>query len=104
MIISTAELDILGVLGVVLGVGAVVIPLLIFAIKALIYKTVSPLKEKLDNVEGRMTVVEANYVSLLDAIKKLPDTIDEKARGREDLFNLEIKHIKADLDKKADKK
>ena len=104
MIVATGTgLEILEVLGLIVGVVVPLSLLAAFIIKALIHKTISPLKEKLDNVEGRMTLVESNYISLLDAIKKLPDTIDEKAKSREALFNLEIEHIKADLLKKADK-
>ena len=97
-------LEVLEVLGLIAGVVVPLSLLAAFIIKALIHKTVSPLKEKLNNVEGRMTLVESNYISLLDAIQKLPDTIDDKAKSREELFNLEIAHIKADLDKKQDKK
>jgi len=104
MIVCTGSgLDWGVIIGVSIPVAGAVIGLMIFAIKALIHKTVAPLKNELDNMVGKMTVVEKNYVSLLEEIRKLPDTIDEKAKSREALFNLELKHLKEDLDKKQDK-
>jgi uncharacterized protein YoxC len=103
IIANSAELDILGVLGLILAVGTVVIPLLIFAIKALVHKTVSPLRAELDNMVGKMTVVESNYVALLEEIRKLPDAIDAKIKAREEIVTMKIDHLKEDLDKKQDK-
>ena len=94
--------------GVVAAIGVptilAVIALVVFGIKALIHKTVSPMKVQINKVEGRMTIVETNYVSLMEAIQKLPEQLDMKIKAREELFNLELKHIKGDLDKKQDKK
>jgi hypothetical protein len=103
MIATSTGLELLEVLGVIAGV---VVPLSLlgaFIIKALIHKTVSPLKEKLDNIGSRMTHVESNYVALLEEIRKLPDAIDAKIKAREEIVTMKIDHLKEDLDKKQDK-
>jgi hypothetical protein len=105
MIVVASGADIDWGLVAAIGVPATlaIIGLVVFGIKALIHKTVSPMKVQLNKVEGRMTLVETNYVSLLEAIQKLPEQLDAKIKAREELFNLELKHIKGDLDKKQDR-
>ena len=101
--IAAAEngLDILGVLGLIVSVGVVIIPLLIFANKALIHKTVSPIKEKQSQQDTKMQLLESEISTIKEShdkiiakLEDLPNTIVEALKAREELYDLKYEKKK----------
>ena len=97
MIVAAANsgVDILGVLGLILGVGTVIIPLLIFANKALIHKTVSPIKEKQSQQDTKMQLLESEICTIKEShdkiiakLEDLPNTIIKALKEREEIYDL----------------
>ena len=95
--IAAAEngLDILGVLGLIVSVGVVIIPLLIFANKALIHKTVSPIKEKQSQQDTKMQLLESeistnkeSHHKIIAKLEDLPITLMKALKEREEIYDL----------------
>lgn len=94
-----ADLDLGSIIGIVIACAGLVI----FILKALIYKTTKPLDDRVTKLESRMTIVEEYHPAILKAIQELPDTIDNKIKSREEYFDLKYAS-KEDLDKKQNKR
>ena len=106
MIVATgAGVDVIGVLGLI---AVVIIPLSLlatFIIKALIYKTISPVKVKQTEQDKDMELLKlevatnkANNEKILEKLDKLPglisDTIKKSLDAQEKLYDLKYTHQK----------
>ena len=102
---ASGGVDYIGVLGLLLALGIVAIPLLIFAIKALIYKTVAPIRDRQNQQENKMQVLEREVEAvkhtnenIMRELKDLPDKIiaglREREKVREEIYDLKYQHKK----------
>jgi hypothetical protein len=88
-------IDVIGVLGLMLAIGLPFMGLLIFAIKALIYKTVSPIQVKQNQQDSQMQLLEKEMQSvketnaeIIKELKRLPDLILAGLKEREEIYDL----------------
>jgi hypothetical protein len=106
MIVAASEgVDVLGVLGLIAGVIVPVSLLATFVIKALIHKTVFPMKErqidqdvKMQLLEKEVKAVKESHEKILDKLDKLPNLISETIKisleAQERLYDLKYIHQK----------
>ncbi len=94
--------DVIGVLGLMLAIGLPVVGLLIFAIKALIYKTVSPIQTRQNEQDSQMLLLEKEVEAvketnaelketnqeIMKELKRLPETILAGLKLREEIYDL----------------
>lgn len=76
-----------------------IVTLVIIAVKATVYKITSPLKDRVSELETKMTLFEQSHDTIIELLEKIdrsqskiPEQIDEKIKSREEFFDL--KYVK----------
>jgi len=80
-----------------------IVTLVIIAVKATVYKITSPLKDRVSELETKMTLFEQSHDTIIELIRDIPNQIDKKIASREELVNKDIGFLKERLDSKQDK-
>jgi len=80
-----------------------IVVLIIVAVKATVYKITAPLRTEVMEIKSKMTLIEQSHKTIVELIDRLPDLIDEKIKGREELVNKDIEYLKERLSSKQDK-
>lgn len=86
-------------LGTIAAVGSAILGFAAFLVKALIHKTNAPLKDRVEQLENKMTVIEESHKTIIELLKdiqtkqdSIPAEIDKKIKSREEIFDL--KYVK----------